>query len=105
VVIFSIAQHHSNLIVPIMDTTSGRAAPTSMRCISPYPCFYPVGYAIDTVIPIVNVHQADYWGPNGNVPWGYALVVFTWVGTGLGWLLATLAVAGYTGLVQNTNAL
>jgi hypothetical protein len=31
---------------------------------------------------------------------GYALGVFTWISTVFGWALATLAVAGYTGLVR-----
>jgi hypothetical protein len=105
VVVFSIARHHGNLIVPIKDITNGHAAPTATHCISPYPCFYPVGYAIDTVIPIINVHQAEFWGPDGHAPWGHALVVFTWVCTVLGWALVTLVVAGYTGLVRKTDAL
>jgi DNA segregation ATPase FtsK/SpoIIIE, S-DNA-T family len=61
---------------------------------------YPAGYAIDTVIPIISVHQAQYWGPNGHASWGKAWVVSTWIATGLGWALATLLVAGYTGLVR-----
>ena len=36
--------------------------PTATRCTSDYPCFYPFGYTVNTVIPIINVHQADYWG-------------------------------------------
>ena len=70
-----------------------------------YPRFYPAGYAIDTVIPIINVHQATYWGPNGDSAAGTALTVFTWVCTALGWALATLSVAGYIGLVRNTDSL
>ena len=105
VVIFWAAQHHGNLIVPLMGTASGHQPPPVTQCTKTYPCFYPAGYAIDTVIPLINVHQATYWGPNGDATWGHALVVFTWVGTALGWALATLAVAGYTGLVRNSDAL
>ena len=104
VVLFWAAQHHANLIVPIMNTAS-RPTPTAMHCTSRYPCFYPAGYAINVVIPIINVHQASYWGPNGNAPWGDVLTVFTWLGTALGWALATLAVAGYTGLVRSSDDL
>ena len=105
VVIFWTAQHHGNLIVPLMETASGHQPPPVTQCTTSYPCFYPAGYAIDTVIPLINVHQATYWGPNGEATWGHALVVFTWVDTALGWALATLAVAGYTGLVRNSDAL
>jgi predicted acyltransferase (DUF342 family) len=104
VMIFWAAQHHANLIMPVGPLPSG-TAPTAMHCMSSYPCFYPAGYAIDVVIPIINVHQASYWGPNGHVPWGDALTIFTWLATALGWLLATLAVAGYTGLVRAADSI
>ena len=93
------AQHH-HLMVPVGDTDGLHSLPSATRCTSSYPCFYPVGYAVDTVIPIINVHQADNWGPYGQVPWGRAWVASTWIATGLGWALATLLVAGYTGLVR-----
>jgi hypothetical protein len=105
VAVICIAQHHGNLIVPLKEISGGHAAPTAMHCISPYPCFYPVGYAIDTVIPIINVHQAEFWGPNGQAPWGRGLVVFIWGCIILGWALVTLVVAGYTGLVRKSDAL
>jgi hypothetical protein len=60
----------------------------------------PVGYTIDTVIPIIGVQQASYRGPDGSRhPWAMARVVTTWVATGLGWALVTLLVVGCTGLV------
>ena len=89
-------QHH--LMVPVGDT---KGLPVSAaKCTSSYPCFYPIGYTIDTVIPVINVHQAAYWGPDGSAPLGQAWVAATWIATGLGWALATLLVAGYTGLVR-----
>jgi hypothetical protein len=94
-----VAQHH-HLMVPTGGTEGLRPAPSATECTSNYPCFYPVGYAVDTVIPIINVHQAEHWGPYGQVPWGRAWVAGTWIATGLGWALATLLVAGYTGLVR-----
>jgi len=103
-VVFCAAQHHGNLIVPLMETSAGKKAPPAMQCTDTYPCFYPAGYAIDTVIPIINVHQATYWGLNGRSPWGHALTIFAWVCTALGWALVTLTAAGYTGLVRNSDA-
>jgi len=63
-------QHH--LIVPVGNFKG--AAPSATNCTSTYPCFYPAGYSVDTVIPIINVHQADNWGLDGAAPWGQALV-------------------------------
>ncbi len=91
-------QHH--LMVPVGNIQGLHPVPSATRCTSSYPCFYPAGYAIDTVIPIINVHQAQYWGPDGHAPLGKAWVAGTWIATGLGWALATLLVAGYTGLVR-----
>jgi len=96
----SIAGQHQHVIVPIGEITGLHPVPSATQCTSNYPCFYPVGYTVDTVIPIINVHQADYWGPDGHAPWGWVWVGGTWVATGLGWALATLLVAGYTGLVR-----
>lgn len=93
------AQHH-HLMVPVGNTQGLHPVPSATKCTSNYRCFYAVGYAVDTVIPIINVHQAEYWGPYGQVPWGRAWFAGTWIATGLGWALATLLVAGYTGLVR-----
>ncbi len=97
VVIYFIAQH-SGLMIPISPPKG--AHPTAIRCTNNYPCFYPAAYAIDTVIPLINVRQAAYWTSNGQDSWGHAVGVFTWISIVFGWALATLTVAGYTGLVR-----
>ena len=101
------ASHHDG-IIPLQPAQgqSAAAQTAAADCTNQYPCFNPWGYAIDTVIPIINVHQADFWGPNREAadPWGWSSVWVVYLGTGLGWLFATLAVAGYTGLVRNTAA-
>jgi uncharacterized protein YjbI with pentapeptide repeats len=99
-VLLSALAQQNHLITPVGNTEGLHFVPSATRCTSSYPCFYPVGYAVDTVIPIINVHQADNWGPDGSTPWGEAFMVATWIWTGLGWALATLLVAGYTGLVR-----
>ena len=95
---FLAQQHH--LMEPVGITVGLPSLPSATKCTSSYPCFYPVGYTIDTVIPLINVHQAANWGPDGHAPWGHIWVAGTWVATVLGWALATLLVAGYTGLVR-----
>lgn len=102
VAFFWFARYH-NAVIPTQTTPGlGKvpAVPTARSCTSDYPCFSPFGYAINTVIPLINVHQADFWGPNARVSWGRVGVVVTYLGTLFGWLLATLAVAGYTGLAR-----
>ena len=96
----SIVAQHLNLIVPVGNLSGVHPIPVASHCTASYPCFYPAGYAIDTVIPIINVHQADFWGLNGSAWGGWAWVAGSWLATGAGWALATLLVAGYTGIVR-----
>jgi len=98
--VLSIIGQHRHVIVPVGSTTGLKPVPTATTCTSDYPCFYPFGYTVDTVIPIINVHQADYWGPDANASAGWLWVVGAWGATAAGWALATLLVAGYTGLVR-----
>ena len=98
--VLSIAGQHRHVIVPLGDVKGLNPVPTATQCTSDYPCFYPFGYTVDTVIPIINVHQADHWGPDAHAPAGWLWVFGAWGATAAGWALATLLVAGYTGLVR-----
>jgi hypothetical protein len=94
VMILFAQQHHA--VVPVSDlVASVHPAPVATRCIPSYPCFYPLGYAVDMVIPVINVHQADFWGLNG---WGW--VAGGWAVIVLGWAAVILLVVGYTRLVR-----
>jgi len=88
--------------MPVGNIKSLNPVPSATACTSNYPCFAPAGYAFDVVVPIINVHQAQYWGPNGQA-WGYARVTSIWIASVLGWALATLLVAGLTGLTRRQN--
>jgi hypothetical protein len=93
-------QHHSHVMVPAKKVEAVTTAPTALHCRSGYPCFYPATYALDVVVPIVKVGQADSWRMDGTAPWGWAYLAGSGLATGLGWALTTLAVVGYTGLVR-----
>jgi hypothetical protein len=79
-------------------------APSATRCESGYPCFSALGYTIDTVIPLIDVHQVDYWAPDAKTSWGRASMYISYAGTALGWLFATLALAGATGIVRRIDS-
>jgi hypothetical protein len=98
--VLSIIGQHQHVIVPLGDVSGLHPAPTATLCTSNYSCFYPFGYTVDTVVPIINVHQADHWGPDAHAPAGWLWVFGAWGATAAGWALATLLVAGYTGLVR-----
>jgi hypothetical protein len=87
---------HHHAVVPVNELANGvHPIPVATRCASSYPCFYPLGYTVDVVIPVIDLHQADFWGLYG---WGW--VVGSWLATAFGWAAVTLLVVGYTGLVR-----
>ncbi len=74
-----------------------------------YPRFSSPLYALDTLIPVVNLHMEQYWEPSLAPPspraWGVSLPSWVpWLYLRLhivgGWLLTTLAVLGFTGIVR-----
>jgi len=99
VLVLFIAQGHG-LIVPVGSINGLHPAPVATSCRANYPCFYPPGYAIDVVLPLINVHQAQFWGVNGAGPWGRALIYFTWVATVLGWFGTGFLLTGLTNLAR-----
>jgi len=65
-----------------------------------YTAFHTITYSIDTLIPIVDLHQETYWEP-GNVGWkGGFFRLYMWFHIIAGWVFTTVAVAGFTGLIK-----
>ncbi|GGA51721.1 hypothetical protein CYANOKiyG1_71450 [Okeania sp. KiyG1] len=82
-----------------------------------YPEFNSLWYSLDTFIPIVDLHQQTYWLPNpkkiGKVPLilfkvkifnisisSNCLRWYLWFHIIFGWILTSLWVAGFSGLVR-----
>jgi hypothetical protein len=78
-----------------------------------YPKFQAFVYSLDTLLPIVDLKQKGYWLPNANkgenviqgirFRWGGLLRIYLWVHILFGWVLTTLWVAGFTGIVRRLN--
>lgn len=64
-----------------------------------YPNFNSVIYAADVLLPI-DLHEKGYWEPNESKPWGTFLKFVEAFYIFLGWLLASLAFVGFTGLIK-----
>jgi hypothetical protein len=60
----------------------------------PQPAFQPLVYALDTLLPVVNLHQEDNWIPRGGAQW------WAWSSILVGWVLTTTAVAAFTGVIK-----
>jgi hypothetical protein len=69
-------------------------------CTSGYPCVEPLTFALDAVIPVVNLHQREFWQPNSTVDAGWYARLFTTFATLAGWILVTLVIAGFTNAVR-----
>jgi hypothetical protein len=63
-------------------------------CHEPYPCFSPPIFVLDTLLPIIDLHQERNWVPARPRPWGVWYEVLMWVLIASGWILTTAVVAG-----------
>jgi hypothetical protein len=63
-----------------------------------HPCLEPFLYALDLSVPVVNFGQRDAWHPGQKA--GEFYRVWTTLMIALGWVLASLIVAGMSGIVR-----
>jgi hypothetical protein len=76
------------------------------ECTDRYPCFQPVVYAVDNLVPIVDLGQRTNWQPDQSreadrwVDSGRWLAAATWVTSAVGWILATLVAASFTQVIR-----
>lgn len=71
------------------------AYPAHMHRAAPVvPSFQPVIYALDVLLPIVNLGQQQAWIPQGPA------LACSWLLTGSGWILTTAVVAGLTNALK-----
>ena len=80
--------------VMVHPSTKNEAPISAATCHEPYPCFSPSIYVLDTLLPIVDLHQESNWVPARPRPWGVWYEVLTWVLIAFGWILTTAVVAG-----------
>ncbi len=89
--------------------TSGRAAPgqSQLHCFlaqheaSSYPAFNAWMYSLDTLFPVLEIGQKDYWRPDPAKPWGPFAMGYFYFQAVVGWALSLLAIAGFSGLVRS----
>jgi hypothetical protein len=79
----------------LTPTDRGVAATTS-ECTTAYECFQPVLYAVDVMVPIVNLGQRDAWTPNPAAGEAARAVTVTLVLVGWTLTAAFIAAVGQT---------
>jgi len=63
-------------------------------------CFNAGVYSLDAFLPIVNLHQEEYWLPAAIGGFGNFLCYYLWFHIMMGWVITTLLIAGLTGLAR-----
>jgi len=89
-----------DVMVAAKTPSSSGVVMASDRCPSNYPCYSPWAYSFDVLVPVVHLGQSDAWTPTGRR--GTEVRYYGYAATVLGWALATMAVAGFTGLVRKS---
>lgn len=82
-------------LVAVGTIVFGRAYPGHMIAVRAHPpAFHAVGYALDTLLPIVDLGEKSAWQPEGTaLYWSWAMIL-------AGWTLTTAVVAGLTGVLK-----
>jgi len=88
---------NTHLIHP-SEPAAVRALHNGEPWMAEYPPLCPFIYTLDTLIPLVNLHQEEFWIPR---PW--FVRCYLCVHIGMGWVLSTLIVVNLTGLVRQAT--
>jgi hypothetical protein len=97
-VVFGAQQN--NAFVPVGATATSQVHLQSSQCTSSYPCLSVFAYPVDAVLPVINLHQADYWQFDASRTWGRAGRDWIDFATVLDWTLTTMLIVGLSGLVR-----
>lgn len=93
---FSFAAH-DNLVVAT-HAPSNQTVVSSKCHPESYPCFHPYAYSVDSLLPVLNLKERDFWTPNvEQAPWVGALA---WSLNAIGWIVGLLVIAGFTNIIR-----
>jgi hypothetical protein len=81
-----------------ISTSSGQTTPCGDGDVR---CLRPVLYAIDVVVPLVDLGQRQTWRPEPHTPWGTPMETAVVICTLLGWTLSTVFALSFTRLARS----
>jgi hypothetical protein len=104
-----VSESEQRFLIAPQSMMNGRAQPgqTQLACFrnqfeaTSYPEFNPWMYSLDTLLPVLEMGQKEYWRPNPPEPGGEFAIVYFYFQSVVGWALSLLAVAGFSGLVKS----
>ena len=87
--VYWIAQH-ANLIVSTEQSEQSALRPPIV-----VHTFYPYQYAVQMIIPVMDLQQTQYWSPKpGGGGWELALIIFNYIIMLIGWLTVLAVIPG-----------
>ena len=66
-----------------------------------YQAFNAWMYSLDTLFPVLEVGQKQFWRPDTTKKWGSLVMAYFYFQAVVGWALSLLAIAGFSGLVKS----
>jgi hypothetical protein len=64
------------------------------NCTPSYPCFFPLTYAFEIFLPVINLRQVNFWLPDAATGWGLGLLVWVWFAIVSGWVITVALASG-----------
>jgi len=95
----SVSYKYSTRDQNLKDLTNSKE-PLGLVLSTNYPAFNPYIYSLDVALPIVDLQQERYWMPNSETEEGRKLWWFNWFEVLMGWFLASMGIAGATGIIR-----
>jgi hypothetical protein len=98
------AGYRMRIITPTEAAAYGKFAETGSAP-GHYPPFNALIYSLENFLPVVDLHQGEYWRPNSNqrdsgiIP-ASLLRWYLWLHILAGWILTPLLFAGLSGLIR-----
>ncbi len=69
-----------------------------------YETFYSFAYALDVVVPVLDLGQTDAWAPSpGRGAWGYWMFYLQKIFIVLGWVVTAIAAAAISGMIRRDD--
>jgi hypothetical protein len=99
VLVVNVTQDHNAFIA----VRAPRSTVTATHCTSMYPCLSKWAYPVDWIVPIIDLHQSEYWQPDAHSTIGHAARDWLYATTVLGWAATTLLVGAFAGLARKLN--
>lgn len=83
----------------LLQATNGADLKTD-PCPKGYPCFAPEAYAVQLLVPVLDLGQVRSWVPRTDGGTGHLLAIWTWSMIGIGWLAGVALIAGLNRILR-----